>query len=72
MVDIQDALREHNYGMMNIAACFVEALGMQADNQERIRKGESIAYPKEAFDALIEKHGVHHNAVLSRWNSIQY
>jgi hypothetical protein len=72
MIRIEDALREHDYGMMNIAACFVEALGMQAENQDRIQKGKTIAYSKEAFDALIEKHGIHHNAVLTRWSNLQY
>lgn len=47
------------------AACaLIEAMGMVADNQHRLQRGESIAYPKEAFDALINQYGIHQNAVI--------
>jgi hypothetical protein len=34
----------------------IEALGMQAENEARIRKGEALAYQEEAFLQLIYKH----------------
>ena len=47
-----------------IACVNVEVAAMQAENTHRLNCGNSIAYGEEAFLALIEKYGVHHNAVL--------
>lgn len=42
----------------------IEVAGMQAENQHRMNVGQSIAYGEEAFSALANKYGIHHNAVL--------
>lgn len=48
------------------AACaMAEIAGMQALNQYRLARGEAIAYSDEAFDAIPNKYGIHHNAVLT-------
>ena len=48
-----------------VTCAMIEAMGMQADNAQRTQQGESIAWPKEAFDSLIEKYGIYHNAVVN-------
>lgn len=45
------------------ACAMIEAMGMQAENQQRERQGYSMAYGDKAFFDLIEKYGIHHNAV---------
>lgn len=48
-----------------MAACAtIEAIGMQAANDQRLSLGQSIAYDELAFQQLLDKHGIHHNAVL--------
>lgn len=48
------------------AACaMIEAMGMVAENQQRQHRGESMAYTEHAFNKLIEKYGIHHNAVCT-------
>lgn len=42
----------------------IEMEGMIAENQYRIHSGQSLAYGEEAFTALIEKYGIHHNALI--------
>ncbi len=36
----------------------IEAMGMQAENQQRANCGYSIAYDEVAFDALIKKYAI--------------
>lgn len=48
------------------AACAqIEAAGMIAENQQRAAVGASMAFPAEAFDALIDRYGISHNAVMT-------
>jgi hypothetical protein len=49
-------------------AAMIEALGMLSENMIRQSRGESMAYNDEAFFSLIDKHGVHHNAVYGLIN----
>ena len=63
----RDDLKELDYGLSMSVQTLVRAMGMQAENQQRIHRGESIAYPEEAFSKLIEDNGIHHNAILTRW-----
>mgnify|MGYP001607021024 FL=1 len=51
------------------ACAMAEIAGMQAENQQRAHRGESIAYTKDAFAALADKHGIHHNAVIGLFHS---
>jgi len=49
-----------------MAACVSARIaGMQAENQQRQLQGYSPAYTAEAFEAVLDEHGVHHNAVLT-------
>ena len=40
------------------AAAMIEAMGMQAENQQRLANGESIAYDLAAFVKLQERYGL--------------
>lgn len=51
------------YVMSQSICAMIEAMGMQAENQSRAVDGIQHKYSKEDFDALIEKYGIHHNAV---------
>lgn len=42
----------------------VEALGMVAANDYRKHRGEVIAYDEAAFEELIQRSGIGHNAAL--------
>lgn len=46
-------------------AAMIEAMGMVAENQHRTMNGMSIAYGAEAFQDLINRYGISHNAVIS-------
>jgi len=48
------------------AACAnAEIEAMKADNQYRKMRGGTIAYDGDAFREIIEKYGIHHNAICS-------
>ncbi len=36
--------------------------GMKAENQQRIHRGESLAYMDEDFERVVNECGIHHNA----------
>jgi hypothetical protein len=36
----------------------IEAMGMRAENEHRLQRGQSQAYGEDAFNALIEKHNL--------------
>ena len=42
----------------------IEAMGMHADNMQRQHQGASMAYDGGAFENLINKYGIGHNAAL--------
>ena len=44
-------------------AAMIEAMGMQAENSNRLSKGETIAYGDEAFFKLIDKYGLDWHSV---------
>jgi hypothetical protein len=53
-----------------MAACsMAEVAGMQAENQARVHRGETPAYPESAFTDVIARNGIHHNAVLTLFRS---
>ena len=43
----------------------IEAMGMQAKNQERLANGHTIAYDDAAFQKVVDGRGLHHNSVLT-------
>ena len=42
----------------------VTAMGMQAENQQRVHRGESLAYTGSDFQDLINESTAHHNSAL--------
>jgi acyl-coenzyme A thioesterase PaaI-like protein len=51
--------------LISQAACaMIEAMGMQAENDQRKAVGHSMAYTEDAFVGVIEKYGIHHNAAI--------
>jgi hypothetical protein len=58
-------LSSHAYAITIAVQTMVEAMGMQAENQQRLRNGEAIAYTEQAFTDLINRNGCCHNGVLS-------
>jgi hypothetical protein len=69
--DVND-LRNITYFQMQLLQAQIEMQAMIAENQHRISIGESIAYGEEAFNSLIEKHGVHHNSFVTQMNEGRY
>jgi hypothetical protein len=65
-----NAMRELDYGIAISVQTLVEAFGMISENMHRYQRGESIAYDDKSFTDLLNKNGVHHNGVLSRWKDI--
>ena len=51
------------------ACAMIKALGMTADNEMRKHRGESPAWAGPDFDALIDIEGIHHNAVIERFQT---
>ncbi len=43
----------------------IEMEGMVAENQIRQHLGQSPAYHNDDFVVLIEKHGIHHNSLIT-------
>ena len=52
--------------VMAMAACaMAEVAGMQAENAHRANGGLGVLYGEDAFGAVLDKYGIHHNTVLS-------
>lgn len=49
------------------ACALIEAAGMQAENQQRLLSGQSVAYAEEAFNKLIDKYGIGQNTVIDQF-----
>ena len=54
------------YVIGNAAGGLIEAMGMQAENQDCLARGDSISYNDKAFHALMEERGLHHNALMGQ------
>ena len=63
-------LQELDYGITIAVNTMVTAMGMQAENERCKYKGESLTYNEGHFQELIEKNGVHHNNILTRWQEL--
>lgn len=46
----------------------VEALGMVAENQNAALRKEAPRYLGYEFEALIDKHALHHNSLITLFN----
>jgi hypothetical protein len=62
--------KELDYGISIAVMTLVQAMGMHAENQQRIHRGASLAYTEQDFNKLLDKNGVHHSGVLTRWESL--
>jgi hypothetical protein len=60
--DFQNAV----YALANAIGGMVEAMGMQALNQYRIDRGETIAYNDKAFQKVVDDRGLHHNSLMTQ------
>lgn len=56
---------EAAYIVSQSACAIIEAMGMVAANKDRESRGFAIAYDEGAFQEVIEKYGIHHNAVMT-------
>ena len=45
------------------ATAMIRAMGMAAENQQRLHCGNSVAYDEAAFLKVIDEEGVHWNSV---------
>ena len=52
------------YVQAQAACALIAAMGMQAENEQRKVRGESMAYVEDDFHKLLSEYRVHHNAVL--------
>lgn len=57
------------YIQAQAVAAMCEALGMMSENMQRVQRGESIAYGEEAFQKVVDDHGIHHNQVIGLFHS---
>ena len=48
------------------ACMLAEMYGMVADNEQRLHRGESMAWMKEDFVSLAEKYCLTHNQIISQ------
>lgn len=64
----EQLLKDHAYAITIATQTLVEAMGMAAENQHRIHRGESLAYIEKDFQDLINRNGCHHNGVLGMLN----
>ncbi len=53
------------YIQSQVACALLEMEAMKALNMERDHRQQALAYDEEAFLAVIQKYGIHHNAVLT-------
>lgn len=58
-------IRKSAYIIAQAAVLNARVAGMVAENQDRIRKGESLAYIEEDFRKLVDKSSCGHNEVIS-------
>lgn len=54
------------YTISNAIGGLIEAMGMQAKNQERLSEGKTIAYDDVAFINIVEDRGLHHNSLMTQ------
>ena len=56
------------YVQAQTVCAMAEIMGMQAENMQRAVLGDSMAYDADAFFSVIEKYGIHNNAVITLFN----
>jgi len=63
MID-ETTLKRITYLQSQIACAMIESDSMKAENELRKSQGLSLAYNEKAFQDVILKYGIHHNAVI--------
>ena len=63
MID-ETTLKRITYLQSQIACAMIELEGMKAENEMRKHQDLTIAYPEKAFQDVILKYGIYHNAVI--------
>lgn len=58
-------MQQAAYIIAQAACAQVEAIGMASTNATMLAMGNGPKYLTEDFEALIEKYGIHHNAVIA-------
>lgn len=53
------------YTIAMAVGAMIEAMGMAAENTQRLQQGKSLAYGEEAFNKLRDDNGLHHNALMA-------
>lgn len=66
-----EAMKELDYGLTTAIGALIQALGMHWENERCKLMEQTPSYSEGHFQELIEKNGLHHNAVLTRWEGIQ-
>ena len=55
--------------LFSLCVCaMIRALGMQAENEQRKHRGESMAYDEEAFASIIGEFGIGWNDAIGTLN----
>ena len=67
----EKAMEELDYGVSIAIQTLIEALGMHWTNENQKMRGQIIPYKENDFKDLIERHGIHHNAIINRWNHVR-
>jgi hypothetical protein len=52
------------------ACALIELEAMKAENANRAMRGETQAYGEQAFNDLINRYGIHHNAVIGIFREV--
>lgn len=70
MTENTDAyLRNHAYCMAMSMRAYGLIAGMQAENQQRVIEGKSLAYTEEAFDKVLDDCQQGHNSVITNMSN---
>jgi len=67
MRNVDNALKEHDYGINIAVQGLITAMGMFSENLQKIKDNKNMEYRLEDFSRLIDRLGIHHNSVLTRW-----
>lgn len=57
------------YVQAQAAAALIEAMGMAVENMQRVHRNGFMAYDEKAFQEVIMRYGLHHNAVMSLFHN---
>ncbi len=72
-MDGNDILQLKNIAYVNtqMTSALIRLEAMKAENQQRLHRGESLAYVEADFDKLIDEYQLGHNSVVSNLNNLR-